>query len=62
MNSQQKQMQILSYQLGLKALSESLELAEKANDSKKVSQILAKMEKLIDVNEKLQNMEKIWLH
>jgi len=62
MNNQQKQMQILSYQLGLKALSESLELAEKANDSKKVSQILAKMEKLIDANEKLQNMEKIWLH
>ena len=62
MNNQQKQMQILSYQLGLKALSESLELAEKAQDSKKVSQILAKMEKLIDANEKLQNMEKIWLH
>lgn len=62
MNNQQKQMQEMSYQLGLKALSESLELAEKAQDSKKVSRILEKMEKLIDANEKLQNVEKLWLH
>jgi hypothetical protein len=62
MNNQQKQMQELSYQLGLKKLSEALESAEKAQDSKRVSEVLAKMEKLIDSNEKLQNTEKIWLH
>jgi len=62
MNNQQKKMQELSYQLGLKQLSEALELAEKLQDTKKVSSILKKMEKLIDANEKLQNTEKIWLH
>jgi len=62
MNNQQKEMQKLSYQLGLKSLSEALEKAEKLSDDQKVSEILAQMEKLIDANEKLQNEEKIWLH
>ena len=58
----QKQMEEMSYQLGLKTLSEALELAEKAKDKQKVSEVLAQMEKLIEANEALQNEEKIWLH
>ena len=62
MNNFQKQMAQMSYQLGLKTLSEALEKAEKLQDDVKVSEVLAQMEKLIDANEKLQNEEKIWLH
>jgi soluble cytochrome b562 len=62
MNNQQKEMQRLSYQLGLKTLSEALEKAEKLSDEQKVSEILAQMEKLINENERYHNEEKIWLH
>ena len=61
-SNMQKQMEEMSYKLGLKTLSEALELAEKAQDKQKVSEVLAQMEKLIEANEALQNEEKIWLH
>lgn len=62
MNNQQRQMQLMSYHMGLNALSEALELAEKAQDQKEIQRISLKIEELITKNEKLQNTEKIWLH
>lgn len=62
MNSLQKQLQLASYHLGLKTLSEALELAEKAQDEEKIKEVIKNMDKLIEANKKLQNEEKIWLH
>ena len=62
MNSLQKKLQLASYHLGLKTLSEALEKAEKAQDEEKIAEVISNMEKLIAANEKLQNEEKIWLH
>lgn len=62
MNNQQRQLQLMSYQLGLNQLSEALELAEKAKDSKRIAEVTLKLERLIEKNEHFTNEEKIWLH
>lgn len=62
MNNLQKQMQLVSYHLGLKTLNEAYEKAEKLGNEKQMQQILIDMENLIEKNKNLQNEEKIWLH
>lgn len=60
MNNQQRQMQLMSYRLGLNTLSEALELAEKAQDTKKIAEILDRIDKLVEKNESLQDT--VWIH
>lgn len=60
MNNQQRQMQLMSYRLGLNTLSEALELAEKAQDTEKVAEILDRIDKLVEKNESLQDT--VWIH
>ncbi len=62
MNNQHRQMQLMSYQLGLNTLSEALESAEKAQDEKEIARVTLALEKLIAKNEQFTNEEKIWLH